>query len=143
MKFIITAVVTIFLQTSAFADLSGSWQGWGIWMLDGEGVNCHMNLRFTESEKRLVRHGGYFECNLVGMETYGAEWDLLNNELFFENAVVGTYDGKQFSMVELANDTTNVHTSMTITGDTMSYEEKWVRNDGLVIYEIYGNFKRQ
>lgn len=143
MKTLFASLFIVLFSWPAAADLTGAWKGWGIWMFDGEGVNCHMDLRFSESENQLIRHGGYFECNVVGMQTYGAKWDLLDNQLLFENTIVGAYDGKQFSLVEYANETTNVHTSMTISGDTMAYEEKWIRNDGLVIYEIYGNFKRQ
>ncbi len=135
--------VSMVVSLSSQADLTGAWQGWGIWMFDGEGVNCNMDLRFSETEQKLIRHGGYFECNLVGMETYGAEWTLDNKNLVFEDTIVGSYDGKNFNLVEFANETTNIHTSMTIDGDKMAYEEKWIRNDGAVIYEIYGNFERK
>lgn len=143
MKLFLIISSIFFTSATSFADLSGSWNGWGIWMFQGEGVNCNMTLRFSESEQKLIRHGGYFECNVVGMETYGMEWNWINNELIYDNSVVGTYDGKQFTLVEPANETTKIHTSMTIDGDVMGYEEKWIRDDGAVIYEIYGNFKRQ
>lgn len=140
---LVIIITAVFMTVPALGSLNGEWTGWGIWSFDGSGVNCNMTLRFSENENQLVRHGGYFECNVVGMETYPVTWDWKNNDLLYADEVVGKYDGVNFELTEVANENTKVFTKMEVSGNTMSYEEKWIQDDGTLIYEIYGNFKRE
>lgn len=147
MRWIVLVILSGFIvQASQAASLDGLWTGWGEWTFDGSGTSCPtMQLHFKETQHFLERVKGYFDCQVVGLETYPAKWLKRGNTLMIPYQAQGSYNGQQLKIKELyGNEGVSIQTSIQIEGLHMDYKEIWYEADGDVLYEITGRlFKKE
>lgn len=147
MKHLLIAILSsLFIANTSYADLAGEWNGWGEWLFDGSGASCtHMKLVFEKNDDTFVRKGGYFDCQVVALETYPMTWQWDGKNLFYDNQPVGSYDGTHFELKEDYSDTVYIMTQITVDGLHLDYQEIWYQKESdAIIYEIYGRlFKKE
>ncbi len=150
--FLLFAAIQVFGQTSsatsseAFAkELVGQWRGWGTWTYEGQGADCPMmTIGFRATPEKLNRLGGYFDCQVVGLETAPAEWRRDGERLFDGERQIGKYTGTDFESVEILESGVKVTTRIHVEGDHLDYFEDWFEKSGRPLYEIRGRmFRRQ
>lgn len=146
MRLYLLGLLFTFISSSASAaSLHGIWTGWGEWTYDGSGTSCPtMRLRFKETQNFLERTAGYFDCQVVGLETYPAKWFKRENILMTPTQAQGTYDGNNLKIKEFYGDGIQIITTIKAEGLHMDYQEIWYQKDGAVLYEINGRlFKKE
>ncbi len=146
MKTFFALTTFIFTLQASAASIQGIWTGWGEWNYDGSGTGCPtMQLQFKESKSVLERTRGYFDCQVVGLESYPAQWIKRGPLLASEQKVLGSYDGNNLKIKEFYGDEgIYIITSIRAEGLHMDYEEIWYQADGVVLYEILGRlFKKE
>lgn len=133
-------VALVLLASAAEADFAGKWIGWGSWTFKGDGVGCNpMQMQWAESKDSISIVGGYFDCDVVGMNLGNQTWVLKNGLLFDENQKqVGTYDGTFFEVdTPSPNENTSIHIKVKRDAGHIDYEEIWY-NPNEKIYVIEG-----
>lgn len=126
------------------AALGGQWTGWGEWTYDGAGTRCDvMKLNFKESDNKLHRVKGYFDCGLVGLDLIEQEFVRNGDELLIDGKVVGSVTGNRYVWIEQYSDTVRVKTDITVDGLHMDYKEIWYGTDDVIIYVITGRLFTQ
>jgi len=137
-------LTSLLLSTTAFASLTGQWTGWGDWTYEGAGTHCYsMKLNFEESDGLLVRHGGYFDCQMVGLDVAPGEWTKRGNNLLVDDKIVGTITDSRLHLEEEYSDEVKIVTEVTYEGNHMDYVETWYDKDMIVVYEITGRLFRR
>ncbi len=134
-------LVCLFLYScSAFADVTGSWIGWGSWHVDGQGPDCPtMKISFQEDGSELRRIGGVFDCGIVVLHSDPLRWTKEGNSLFLDGKAAGEANPNGFVALEPYDDEgTIVRTTFTREGRHADYEELWFGSDGKLLYEIRG-----
>lgn len=143
MKTLIAALVLTFSSVS-FAGLTGEWSGWGDWMYEGAGTHCYkMKINFEETKGQLIRHGGFFDCEMVALDVSPGEWVVQGNNLMMGDKIVGSLTEKGLHMEEEYTDDIVIMTDISYEGNHMDYTETWFDRDQIVIYEITGRFFRR
>lgn len=139
------AAALLLWSSMSFADVSGKWTGWGDWTYEGSGTHCDtMTMGFVETATKLTRTGGYFDCQVVGLDVSPGEWVKQGNNLIDDGKVVGTITDKTVHLVEQYSDTVKIISDISIEAGHFDYSETWYDKDDVVIYEITGRlFKRQ
>ena len=134
----ILMLLLMFISTSAFADVSGQWIGWGEWLYQGQGANCPtMSIGFSESPSEFRRLGGTFDCEVVVLHSDPLSWERRGDDLFLNGIAAGRITPDGFETTEPYNDEgTMVHTKMKREGNHADYEERWVSANGNEIYLI-------
>ena len=130
----------LLLSVTAHAGLAGKWIGWGTWTFKGDGVGCNpMTMQWSETKTSIAITGGYFDCQVVGMDLGDTAWTLKDAVLFDENQkAVGTYDGSRFEVdMPSPNENTSIHIIVKREGNHYDYQEIWY-NPAEKIYVIEG-----
>lgn len=146
MKILISIAIALVSSIAPGASLQGLWTGWGEWTYDGSGTDCPiMQIQFSETKKILKRDKGYFDCQVVGLETYPAMWTKRGHFLMFDNKTQGTYDGARLKIREsYGNEGVYIETIIQAEGLHMDYNETWYEANGNTLYEITGRlFKKE
>ncbi len=141
-----TMISLLFLVASSvsYANVSGAWTGWGEWTYEGSGVHCDsMKLNFIESDNKLTRTGGYFDCQIVGLDVSPAEWTKQGNNLVSDGEIVGTITDNTFHLTENYDEDVKVVSDIKIDGGHCDYSEIWYGKKGDVIYKIVGRLFRK
>ncbi len=122
-----------------FADLNGKWIGQGEWTYQGSGAHCFMQLSFVDTNQYLERKGGYFDCDMVGLNIFPAKFIKKGNDLVDSNGeIVGSYIGNEIHLTEHYDDTVVIHSNIKFDGLHFDYVENWIGSDNQEIYQITG-----
>lgn len=141
---LLTLAFTLLLTSSAFANITGHWSGWGDWTYEGSGTHCYsMKLDLEETDGLLTRHGGYFDCQIVALDVAPAQWEKRGNNLLIDNQIVGSITDKGLHLEEKYSEEVKIITDITYDGNHMDYTETWFNKDQIVVYEITGRFFRR
>ncbi|MGZ3788956.1 MAG: hypothetical protein ACXVLQ_10550 [Bacteriovorax sp.] len=136
---LIVGILFLIMSSVSFANISGEWNGWGTWTYEGSGVKCNpMTLRFSETNNKLIRAGGYFDCEIVALDVSSGEWTKEGNNLLVDGEIVGTITDHSVHLVEKYSETVKVVSDITINGLHLDYSEMWLDKDDVLIYEIKG-----
>lgn len=141
----ILAVITFLWASVSMAGIAGEWTGWGEWTYEGQGTHCDsMKLNFVETNNKLTRTGGYFDCQVVGLDVNAAEWIKEGNNLLVDGKIVGSMTDKTIHLTEAYDEQVKVVSDITIDGGHFDYKEVWLDKDNSEIYVITGRlFKKQ
>lgn len=140
----ILALLALTICSVSFANITGEWSGWGDWTYEGSGTHCSpMTLSFEESAGLLVRHGGYFDCQIVALDVAPGQWVKQGNNLLVDNNIVGSITDKGLHMEENYSEDVVIMTDISYEGNHMDYTETWFNKEKIVIYEITGRFFRR
>lgn len=132
-------IALVFSASMAHAALHGEWNGWGDWVFQGSGTHCStMNLKFSESENKLQRLGGLFDCGLVALHIEPQVFEKQGNVLLIDGKEVGSVNGGTYQWTEHYSDTVLIKNSLKVDGLHMDYYERWIGSDNEIIYEITG-----
>lgn len=147
MRFVLVMAVALFLGAQARADVTGEWVGTGAWYYGEDGVACPaMKISFRESETKLDRTGGFFDCGIVTLHSDYFSWDRNGGDLSFEGAAAGNISERGFAATEPYGDEgITVRTDFVVeeSGVKASYLERWLDKEGKDIYVIRGDFRRR
>lgn len=145
MKSFLVLLAALFLTVSAQAGIAGNWKGYGNWKFKGEGdgVDCAMQMRWSETEHSVTIEKGYYDCDIVVMHTDKATWKLVDGKLFDTDAKeVGKYDGSWFEVIQPSGfDNTNIEIKLRVKGNTYDYQETWFDGQQL-LYLIRGRLNK-
>jgi hypothetical protein len=145
MKSILVLLAALFLTLSAHAGIAGNWKGYGNWKFKGEGdgVDCSMQMRWSETEHSVTIEKGYYNCDIVVMHTDKATWKLIDGKLFDKDAKeVGKYDGSWFEVIQPSGyENTNIEIKLRVKGKTYDYQEVWYDGTQL-LYLIRGRLNK-
>lgn len=140
MKKIIFALCLVWSSLS-FAGISGQWQGWGNWTYDGAGAHCDpMTLKFDETKNKLIRAGGFFDCQVAGMEVLPVEFVKDGMNLLQDNKIVGSIIDNSIHYSEQYDENVRVETDIKMEASHFDYKEIWYLKDNSVLYTITGRF---
>ena len=139
------ALATFLWASISMANITGQWTGWGDWTYQGSGTHCDsMKLNYIETDTKLVRKPGYFDCQVVGLDIAEGEWTKQGNNLMVDGEIVGTITDTTLHLSESYDENVTVVSDIAIEGTHFDYSEIWYDKDGSVIYEITGRlFKKQ
>lgn len=141
MKKIILALMVI--PVSVFANLTGSWIGFGSWTYEGSAVRCNpMDMTWVESDFQLQMVSGQFECEVLALYLDTMTWTKQNGRLIDHNNVaVGYYDDKKIHIEMLSpNAAAQIHIDINKLRPTAyEYKEVWF-NEVQKLYIIEGKF---
>lgn len=140
----IIGIVFLVWSSMSFANISGNWTGWGTWTYEGSGTHCDsMTLGFVETKDKLTRTGGYFDCQVVGLDIDPGVWTKQGNNLIVDGAVVGTITENAIHVTEQYSDDVKIVSDIAIEAGHFAYSEIWYDKEDVVIYEITGRlFKK-
>lgn len=133
----------LFLMWSSisFASFSGRWNGWGTWSYQGSETNCDsMTLTFIETKDKLIRKGGYFDCQILGLEIDAKEWNKEGKNLTIDGLVVGTINDNSIHLTEQYSETIKVDSDIVRAAGHFDYNETWYDKDDFQFYQIKGRF---
>lgn len=144
MKKLILSICLVWSSIS-FAGISGEWLGWGTWTYDGAGTHCDsMKLSFSETQNKLIRSQGYFDCQVVGMEVAPVEFVKNGNKLLLNDKIVGNISDKSVHYSEQYDENVRVDTDINLEAGHFDYLETWYLKDNSILYKITGRlFKKQ
>ncbi len=139
MKNILSVLVLCLGSQMAFADVTGTWNGWVNWSFDGSPAHCGARMQFSETEKTLERQSGFLDCNVVTMQMDPRAWVLKDGQIFEGDVAVGTYGPQEYHWIENYSDTVQIETDIKVSGGHMDYVEVWKKKiDASEIYVIQG-----
>lgn len=140
----LSAVLLCFMCSVSFANVSGKWIGWGDWIYEGSGVHCNsMTMNFVETDKKLIREGGYFDCQVVGLDLTSGEWTKQGTNLLSDGVVVGTITENSIHLTEQYSENVKIVSDISMDAGHFDYSEVWYDQDDIVIYEITGRLFRK
>jgi hypothetical protein len=132
-------IIFLLWSSTSFANFSGNWIGWGTWTYEGSGTHCDtMTLGFIETKDKIIRTGGYFDCQVVGLEVDAREWTKQGNNLLFDGLVVGSFTENSIHLTEKYSETVKVVSDIVMNAGHFDYSESWYGKDDAEIYEIKG-----
>lgn len=147
MRFILVMMVALLVGAEARADVTGEWVGTGAWYYGEDGVACPaMKISFRESDAKLDRTGGFFDCGIVTLHSDYFSWDRSGGELSFGGAAAGSISERGFAATEPYGDEgITVRTDLVVEegGTKASYLERWLTAEGEEIYVIRGDLRRR
>jgi hypothetical protein len=137
MRFLI--LMTLFISTNVFADISGHWTGQGEWTYEGSGQHCFMNMSFKENQNKIERVGGSLDCDMVSLGIDSLTLTRSGKDLLDENNnIVGSYENDTLKMTEAYSESVDIKTEIKVNGLHFDYQERWVLKTGDEIYNITG-----
>ena len=137
-KYFFFALISVTVQM-AQANVQGSWAGWGDWLFDGSGDHCNMQLIYKESEQKLQRTAGRFDCSAVSLTLPEATWIKQGDQLLSEDGkVVGKWTADSIELLEQYSPTVSILTIIHTEALHMDYHEVWHLKDNSVLYDIKG-----
>jgi hypothetical protein len=141
----ILGIVFLLWSSVSFANVSGNWIGWGTWTYVGSGTHCDsMTLGFVETKDKLTRTGGYFDCQVVGLDIDAATFTKQGNNLIVDGVVVGNISENTIHLTEQYSPDVKIVSDIAIEAGHFDYSEIWYDKNDIVIYEITGRlFKKQ
>jgi len=136
---LIAIIFGLLTATCAAAGLSGKWLGQGEWTYQGSGAHCYMNLSFEENDDYLIRKGGYFDCQVVGLNVEPARFRKKGTQLLNEDMnVIGSYENNIIKLNEVYSADVDIFTTIKVDGLHFDYSEIWKKKDGSELYNISG-----
>ncbi|RZA07278.1 MAG: hypothetical protein EOP11_08170 [Proteobacteria bacterium] len=141
MRYLSTILLGLTFSVAAHADATGTWKGYGEWAFQGSGVPCEMTMRYDESEAELKRLGGFFECGIVALHSDPLTWAKKDGALFLGEDAAGAISENGFASREDYGDGVHIETKFVRDGLKAAYEERWINEKNVEIYNISGNLK--
>ena len=144
MKSLILSLFVMALSLSAFADASGSWNGWVYWTFQGVSTKCFSAVALNETAEGLHRKGGSVECEGAVMSMSEQMLSKVGSVLTSENTEVGSWTENNFKWTEKYSETVSIDNEITVKSNAMDYHERWYHpENGKEIYDIKGRmFKK-
>jgi hypothetical protein len=135
--FLILSVLSIHV----FADINGSWLGWGEWKFDGSGTRCStVKLEFTETDKALTRNKGTLDCDFVFMEMPELRLEKVGNDFFVDGRNMGHFEGNTYSWAEIYSENIKIRVELVREAGHIDYHETWLdasnNSPDHLLYEI-------
>jgi hypothetical protein len=134
-------MICLLWSSISLASITGNWNGWGSWSYEDASTPCDpMNINFIETSNKLTRTGGYFNCQVVGLELDAKEWEKKDGKVIVDGAVVGSYSENSFHITEQYSENVKVDSDIVKTAGHLDYSEVWYDKNDNEIYEIKGRF---